>query len=194
MISPECLVSLLLFEEMEPSEAILITGAERFSTYSGYGNTFDYTGPYIDPNPIDDEGRKCVNIVAMDAVVAGYDGNEFSPQLKDRDINKAFAAFSATTSMDKANEKTPVASGNWGCGAFRGNKELKTLIQWIAASMAGRPLHYHTFDSTQLGKEQGELFKLLNEKSVTVGQLYQRVMKMDGDQGPFSVVRETFSN
>lgn len=185
---------MLLFEEMEPNEAILITGAERFSTYSGYGNKFDYTGPFIDPNPIDNEGRRCVNIVAMDAVVAGYDGDEFSQRLIDRDINKAFVAFSAETSMDKANGKTPVASGNWGCGAFGGNKELKTLIQWIAASMAGRPLHYHMFDSTQLAKEQTEIFKLLSEKSVTIGELYQCVIKMDGNRDPFTVVRETFSN
>ena len=194
MISPECLVSLLMFEEMEPNEAILITGAERFSTYSGYGDRFDYTGPYIDPNAIDDEGRRCVNIVAMDAIVAGYGGDEFSPELIDRDINKAYVAFSANTSMDKAHEKTPVASGNWGCGAFGGNKELKTLIQWLAASMAGRPLHYHTFSSIQLAKEQQEIVKLLNDRSTTVSELYQCVIKMDGTKEPFSVVRETFSN
>ena len=73
MISPECLVSLLLFEEMEPNEAILIAGAEWFSTYSGYGNKFEYIGPYVDPNPIDSEQRRCVNIVAMDTIVASGD-------------------------------------------------------------------------------------------------------------------------
>jgi len=193
VISPECLVSLLLFEEMEPSEAILITGAERFSTYSGYGSTFDYTGPFVDPNPVDNEGQRYVNIVAMDAFVAGYGGDEFCPEFINRDINKAFVAFSANTSMDKADKKIPIASGNWGCGAFGGNKELKTLIQWLAASMAGRPLHYHAFGLTQLAKEQQEIVKLLNEKSVTVGELYQCVIKMDGTQDPFSVVRKTFS-
>ena len=192
MISPECLVSLPLCEEMEPHEAILITGAERFSAYSGYGNLFNYTGPFIDPNPIDDEGRKYVNIVAMDAIVA--DDDEFSPQMIERDINKAYVAFSANTSMDKADEKSPVASGNWGCGAFGGNKELKTLIQWLAASMAGRPLHYHMFGSPQLAKEQQEIVKLLHDKSCTVGELYKCVIKMDGTKDPFSVIRETFSN
>lgn len=194
MISPECLVSLLLFEEMEPNEAILITGAERFSTYTGYADRFDYAGPFTDPNPIDNEGQRCVNIVAMDAIVAGLGGDEFCQSLINRDINKAFVAFSAKTSMDKADEKTSVASGNWGCGAFGGNKELKTLIQWLASSMAGRPLHYHTFNSTQFAKEQEEIVKLLKEKSVTVGELYQCVVKMDGTKEPFSVVRETFSN
>ena len=27
-----------------------------------------------------------------------------------------------------------VATGNWGCGAFGGDPELKTIIQWLAAS------------------------------------------------------------
>lgn len=27
-----------------------------------------------------------------------------------------------------------VATGNWGCGAFGGDPEVKTMIQWLAAS------------------------------------------------------------
>jgi len=27
-----------------------------------------------------------------------------------------------------------VATGNWGCGAFGGNPEIKSMIQWLAAS------------------------------------------------------------
>ena len=29
---------------------------------------------------------------------------------------------------------TGIATGNWGCGAFGGDVELKSLLQWIAAS------------------------------------------------------------
>ena len=32
-----------------------------------------------------------------------------------------------------------VATGNWGCGAFGGDPQLKSLIQWMAVSAAGRP-------------------------------------------------------
>ena len=40
----------------------------------------------------------------------------------------------------------PVASGNWGCGAFKGDPQLKCLLQWMAVSACGRPeLKYHTF-------------------------------------------------
>lgn len=44
MINPECLVSMLFCNEMDDDEAILICGAEQFSTYSGYGGKFQYTG------------------------------------------------------------------------------------------------------------------------------------------------------
>jgi hypothetical protein len=27
-----------------------------------------------------------------------------------------------------------IATGNWGCGAFGGDPEIKTMIQWLAAS------------------------------------------------------------
>lgn len=27
-----------------------------------------------------------------------------------------------------------IATGNWGCGAFGGDPEIKTIIQWLAAS------------------------------------------------------------
>ena len=33
-----------------------------------------------------------------------------------------------------------IATGNWGCGAFGGDPELKAIIQWIAASQVA--LHH----------------------------------------------------
>lgn len=39
-----------------------------------------------------------------------------------------------------------IATGNWGCGAFGGDPELKAIIQWLAASQASRPfILYYTF-------------------------------------------------
>eukprot|EP00662_Eupelagonemidae_sp_cell21_P041349 gene41349-23171_t len=43
-----------------------------------------------------------------------------------------------------------VATGNWGCGAFLGDAELKALCQWAAASLAGRELHYFPYDNAGL--------------------------------------------
>lgn len=39
-----------------------------------------------------------------------------------------------------------VATGNWGCGVFGGDVELKSMLQWLAASQASRPfVLYFTF-------------------------------------------------
>lgn len=31
-------------------------------------------------------------------------------------------------------DKIGIVTGNWGCGAFGGDPELKAIIQWLAAS------------------------------------------------------------
>jgi len=32
----------------------------------------------------------------------------------------------------------PICTGKWGCGAFKGEEDLKFMIQWIACSEANR--------------------------------------------------------
>ena len=71
---------------------------------------------------------------------------------------------------------------------FGGNKRLKTLIQWVAASKAGRPLHYYTFREPQLSQEQMELTKALLEQKVTVGQLYEVLVS-----GKEALEKDTFT-
>lgn len=52
----------------------------------------------------------------------------------------------------------PVATGNWGCGVFRGDPELKALIQWVAASAAGCPVVvYHTFGDRRMSRVSSTL-------------------------------------
>ncbi len=51
MINPECLASLLFCETMQRSESIVICGAERFSNYTGYSNSFRWSGDHQDTTP-----------------------------------------------------------------------------------------------------------------------------------------------
>ena len=45
----------------------------------------------------------------------------------------------------------PVATGNWGCGAFKGDPQLKSMLQWMAVSASGRPeMKYHPFNEKRL--------------------------------------------
>lgn len=40
----------------------------------------------------------------------------------------------------------PLATGNWGCGVFGGDPQVKSLLQWVAASQAGlRTIYYYSF-------------------------------------------------
>lgn len=45
---------------------------------------------------------------------------------------KAYLGFSALSVDGK------IITGNWGCGVYNGDVQAKLLIQWIAASLAGK--------------------------------------------------------
>ncbi|XP_035430092.2 uncharacterized protein LOC118262659 isoform X8 [Spodoptera frugiperda] len=72
----------------------------------------------------------------------------------------------------------PVATGNWGCGRrLRGHPQLKLLLQWLAASVAGVPaLIYYTFGNEKLFKLD-TLVRVLVDRKWTVGQLARAVLK-----------------
>ena len=174
-INPECLVSMLICESMLDNEAILIRGAEQFSKYSGYGFEFQFNGPHVDKNPIDEHNVRCVSIVAIDAIPQGYtDQDEYGTATLARELDKAYCGFSfIITGDDRGTRKMrPVATGNWGCGAFGGDKQLKTLVQWMAASMAGRPIKYYSFQDEAFSSRQAKVVDLLRDRMVTVGKLY----------------------
>lgn len=57
----------------------------------------------------------------------------------------------------------PVATGNWGCGVFRGDPELKAVIQWVAASAAGCPaVVYHTFGDRRMSRVSCKIIFVFN--------------------------------
>ncbi|KAJ4723942.1 Poly(ADP-ribose) glycohydrolase 1 [Melia azedarach] len=86
-----------------------------------------------------------------------------------------------------------IATGNWGCGAFGGDPELKTIIQWLAASQALRPfISYHTFGIEAL-QNLGQVTQWILLHEWTVGDLWNMVveyssqrLKRETDFGFFS--------
>ncbi len=199
MINPECLVSILFCQRMDHLESILISGAEQFSSYTGYGGRLKFTGPFIDPNPVDKFNRKQVNVVAIDAIP--FDFFSFDAQFQrngiNRELYKAFCGFSQEIAMDNIEngERAPIATGNWGCGAFGGDKEMKTILQWMAASKAGRRVRYFTFKDVKLGERQKEVTQFLLNKKLTVGQLYNVLVRGKTTKGDvFAYVMEAFDN
>lgn len=79
---------------------------------------------------------------------------------------QAYAGFS--WGMIQGNKES-VASGNWGCGAFRGDAHLKALLQLMAASITGRQLAYFTFGQPKLRDSIADMHSFLVKHEVTVG-------------------------
>jgi len=69
-----------------------------------------------------------------------------------------------------------VASGNWGCGVYRGDAKLKTLLQLMAASETGRHLAYFTFGDTELRDQLYHMYTFLTDKQVTVGKHFVHML------------------
>nr|CAN75808.1 hypothetical protein VITISV_004629 [Vitis vinifera] len=70
-----------------------------------------------------------------------------------------------------------VVTGNWGCGAFGGDPELKTIIQWLAASQALRPfISYHTFGVEAL-KTLDKVIQWILSHKWTVGDLWDMLVE-----------------
>eukprot|EP00427_Karlodinium_veneficum_P013505 CAMPEP_0169071340 /NCGR_PEP_ID=MMETSP1015-20121227/5605_1 /TAXON_ID=342587 /ORGANISM="Karlodinium micrum, Strain CCMP2283" /LENGTH=449 /DNA_ID=CAMNT_0009130415 /DNA_START=159 /DNA_END=1508 /DNA_ORIENTATION=- len=173
-ICPELLCSLLLCPKMEDEEAVQIVGAEQFSAYHGYSYSMTYAGDYRDTTyPRDDDGTPLISILAMDAVDFKYKDNsirnQMSPKWTVRELNKALAAF---TPVDEASlAKFPhIATGNWGCGAFRGEPSVKAIIQWAAACQSGRKLKYFPFE-LGWGEVLKKFSEMISSKGATVGEL-----------------------
>ena len=180
-VCPELLASLLFTEVLGDNEVLVIIGAEQFSDYRGYSDSFTFVGRHQDQTGLDSAGRRETTIVAMDAIrVTRYDA-QFRQISVDRELNKAFVGFSDCGAI--SGQLQAVATGNWGCGAFGGDVRLKFLIQMMAASEHARDMAYFTFGDKDLVREVGDLYKTLVDRGVRVGQLYKFITEFGGSAG-----------
>ena len=181
---PELICGMFFMEAMTPYEAIIISGYKMYSKYKDYGREFRYDGPATS-----NANNTLVAIDAMDFRNKNSQ-DQYTQQAVMREINKAFAGFSklvhfhGSTRMSSNSRQVvqfsvscnhpevqynAIATGNWGCGAFRGDVQLKSLIQWIAATEAGcSEVLYCTLNFPPL-KEFSKINARLEES--TVGQL-----------------------
>ncbi|KAL3642199.1 hypothetical protein CASFOL_013014 [Castilleja foliolosa] len=150
IINPELIISILFLPMMNDNESIEIVGPERFSNYTGYSTSFRFSGDYKDIKRFDTMNRRKTRIIAIDALC--HPGNtQYSPEGLLREINKAFCGFFIDRNSYEG--EIGVATGNWGCGAFGGDPEVKAVIQWLAASQSARAfVRYYTFGSEVLEK------------------------------------------
>ncbi|CAL4065748.1 unnamed protein product, partial [Meganyctiphanes norvegica] len=172
ILCPELILSRLFTHYLEKSEALIITGVEQFNLGRGYASSFRWSGSYNDNTPMDPWRRRICQVTAIDALqFTNNPHQQYAPSLIRRELNKAFAGYRLLdTSPGIA---AAVATGNWGCGAFRGDVRLKALIQLAVCGQVGRDMAYFTFGNTQIRDELFDIHTFLTENKVTVGELSQ---------------------
>lgn len=84
-----------------------------------------------------------------------------------------------------------ISTGNWGCGAFGGNPQLKFIIQWISSSLVEKEVLYYTFKNKNManyhkvvdkleGKKVSEVFKhLLGFKDQCEKTVFQYMLDLE---------------
>lgn len=77
-----------------------------------------------------------------------------------REINKSLVGFNLYDNVKK------ISTGNWGCGAFGGDPQLKFIIQWISASIVGKEVSYFTFENKKMANV-AKVAELLEGKKVS---------------------------
>nr|XP_043609856.1 poly(ADP-ribose) glycohydrolase 1-like isoform X2 [Erigeron canadensis] len=194
MINPELIAGMLFLPCMADNEAIEVVGAERFSKYTGYASSFRFCGDFLDKKDTDIMGRRKTRIIAIDALV-NPGKRQFLHEFLVREANKAFCGFSdpcksqsyqklfkddhlLEVQLDQGSQdEVGIVTGNWGCGAFGGDPELKAMIQWLAASQALRPfVVYYTFGLEAL-QTLDQVARWITSHRWSVGDLWNMVVE-----------------
>eukprot|EP00916_Digyalum_oweni_P013121 GHVL01021566.1.p1 GENE.GHVL01021566.1~~GHVL01021566.1.p1 ORF type:complete len:366 (+),score=71.27 GHVL01021566.1:310-1407(+) len=188
LLSPELLIARILFSPLGDRDAALISGTEKFSICQGYSRSFRFIDKCADETPVHEEcslvlKKSC--IVAFDAEVFKHEPHlQYRKYKIERELNKLTASWRFEDPYPCLfDERWPIATGNWGCGAFGGDHELKAVIQWIAASYVGRDLDYHTFGDAKIANF-GDF--LSNNKFKTIGDIIQKMMKTQPKENVFA--------
>jgi hypothetical protein len=167
IIAPETLLSVMLCESMDSNEAIIIRNTFLCSDYSGYSASFKCLGFSTDVISCLTRKRGHLplhDIVAIDAIFFGDEGHlQFDTNYVLRELAKCRVGLSYL-------ESKPFATGNWGCGVYGGDTQLKAIIQWLAASVSGKMLIYCPFDDERSSRFPN-LVASAKARSLTVGAL-----------------------
>jgi len=170
---PELIVAKMFTEHLGDNETLVVTGCERFNRYTGYAQTFQFVGDFTDNTPRDEYRRRRVQVAMMDAMRYKRTEAQYDPRALDRELNKAHCAFSEPNTNGSGKRPYPVATGNWGCGVFKGDPHLKFLIQVMAATEAGREVKYYTYGDGKLSRELRSMAGMLRTNKVPISKLYQ---------------------
>ena len=191
-VEPEAIISMLFMEVMDENDAIGIFNTIEYSKSTGYGYSVKF-----DKSAITDDLKqiKKHRIIAIDAVVSRgffnyiFDKGQIQRDII-RDIHKAYVGFNLINLEEEKDFEKIISTGNWGCGAFGGNHELKFIQQWISASFAGvKRLDYYTFADIKM-KNAAKHYNDIKNKYQKANALYEAITlnKIDDKKIIFNLI------
>ncbi len=161
---PELAASRAFCDELQENECLIMVNAIKFNAISGYRRSFLFEGTASTAE------MKPVAIIAIDALeLQGFpDLLQLRKDLVVRELNKAFCGFyHAMHDPSIRNCVSPkirrIATGHWGCGAFGGDREVKFVIQWMAAVAANVELKYCSFNDETFARDAKNFVKTLSK-------------------------------
>ena len=166
-IQPELSCSMAFMEMMSKNDAIRIDNTILYSNYKGYSSSFSFAENGYN-------NKKRYRILAMDSVVGSLQQFKLDNIL--RDLHKAYVCFNLINYDENDKIEKSIATGNWGCGVFGGDHELKFIQQWIAASFAKvEKLDYYSFNCKEMANITQKFHELKTEYK-TANNLYRAIM------------------
>jgi poly(ADP-ribose) glycohydrolase len=173
-ISPEAYPVSLLAPPLKDRQVLVCQGAEAMVTTKGHGRWASLDEVlHTRPRSSSANWRNrimlfmdALELDLVDLVHPHGGGNipDLMPGYLHRELAKAYTAFSSH--YYSGNIRKPysfVTTGHWGCGAFGGNKQVKAIIQWYAASMANVPELRYVLGDAEQKRFGDELIKFVDQ-------------------------------
>ncbi len=114
LLNPELILLKLLNIQLADNECVIVEGVRRYNMCKNYGFDLVYDGP-------GDLYKE--TIILIDSIDYSKRYNyQFTDEAKQRELNKAKLAFNSV-------KENTIITGNWGCGAFNSDYNLKYQIQ-----------------------------------------------------------------
>lgn len=186
--------AVLLAPTLQDDEVFVIEGPKAEVTIRGYGRQ-----ARMDRIISQNESWRWENrtMLFMDALeLDAYDGSAQVPDLLpghlERELRKAYTAFSSSSAGTPYQE---IVTGLWGCRSFCGDPQIKTLIQWVAASLASvsKVTFVLTEASTDFAATMKDLITRVEANGVTSGNVLKMLMSLksndlDGGRNAFAQI------
>lgn len=182
---PEVYPVTLLTPPLGDRQVLTCQGAEAMVTVKGHGRQASL-------DRVLREGFQCTaadwqnrTMLFMDALELDLTESanlqsipDLTPEFLYRELVKAYTAFSSSNYGPSRKTYSHICTGLWGCGAFGGNKQVKAIIQWCAASIAHVPELRYICAGPEQDKFANELKNFVSlvekfpEKDLNPGKLF----------------------